>query len=123
MVSPNDDRGLNPGLGLFNRGRFFDAHEVLEDVWRTLPRTSAAKKPVQGLVQLAVAFHHESRGNLRGARSVLDRALRNLDSAESSFPNLDLEQLRRSVAEWRRYLADGQQRPAPLRITWRNPTP
>ena len=55
--------------------------------------------------------------------AVLDRALRNLDSAESSFPNLDLEQLRRSVAEWRRYLADGQQRPAPLRITWRNPTP
>ena len=31
------DESVGAGLELFNRGHFFDAHEVLEDVWRALP--------------------------------------------------------------------------------------
>ena len=66
------------GLDLFNRAHFYDAHEVLEDVWRPSPRGRPLRRHLQGLVQLAVALHHESRGNVIGARSVLDRV-----SAES----------------------------------------
>ena len=112
---------LQSGTNAFNRTHFFDAHEILEDVWRTLPRTSAAKKHVQGLVQLAVAFHHESRGNLLGARSVLDRALRNLAGAETSFPALDIEQLRRDLGDWQQHLAGAGPRPLPPRIRERDP--
>lgn len=108
-------------LGLFNRARFFDAHEVFEDLWRGLPKSSPARKHLQGLVQVAVAFHHESRGNLSGAKSVLDRALRNLAGAEVSFPNIEVEQLRNDMLAWQVYLADRQQRPRALpRITLRN---
>jgi hypothetical protein len=57
------------------------------------------------LVQLAVALHHESRGNFVGARSVLDRGLRNLAGAEDSFPELDLERLRTELGDWQRHLA------------------
>jgi uncharacterized protein len=122
MSRPKDDPNLDAGIDLFNRAQFFDAHEVLEDVWRALPNTSAVKKHLQGLVQLAVAFHHESRGNLRGARSVLERALRNLTGAERSFPALDIEQLSRDLADWQRHLAGTAPRPLPLpRITERNP--
>lgn len=117
------DRAFDRGLDLFNRARFFDAHEVLEDVWRALPRTSAVKKHLQGLVQLAVAFHHESGGNLRGARSVLDRALRNLTGAETSFPTLDLGQLRAGMADWQKHLAGAVPRPAPPQIVARKPPP
>jgi hypothetical protein len=109
--------GLDRGIDLFNGGQFFDAHEVLEDVWRTLPRSSAAKKHLQGLVQLAVAFHHQSRGNRRGARSVLDRAVGNLTGAEISFPTLDLVQLRCDVADWQKHLAGAARRPASPHIT------
>ena len=116
----NNDQGLNRGLELFNRTCFFEAHEILEDVWHTLPRTSAEKKHMQGLVQLAVAFHHESRDNLRGARSVLDRALRNLAGAETSFPALDIEQLRRDLGAWQQHLAGAGPRPAPPRIKERD---
>jgi len=122
MNKPLNDRDLNKGLDLFNRARFFDAHEVLEDVWRALPRTSAAKKHLQGLVQLAVAFHHESRRNLRGARSVLDRALRNLNGAEASLPALDLGRLRADMADWQKHLAGAAPRPKPPQITRRDPT-
>ena len=122
MNRPHHDQDLNRGLDLFNRAHFFDAHEALEDVWRTLPRTSATKKHLQGLVQLAVAFHHESRGNLRGALSVLDRALRNLTDAERSFPALDLARLHAEMADWQKHLAGAAPRPAPPQIALRDPT-
>jgi len=105
---------FNRGLDLFNRAHFFDAHEALEDVWRALDRDGPGDRPsprnlrqhVQGMVQLAVAFHHESTGNHEGARSVLDRALRNLNGADSSFPDLDLDRLRAELALWQRFLND-----------------
>jgi predicted metal-dependent hydrolase len=99
---------FNRGLGLFNRAHFFDAHEVLEDVWRALPRDISSARHlrlhVQGMVQLAVAFHHQSKGNHVGARSVLERAVRNISGADSSFPDLDLDRLRADLGLWRQHL-------------------
>jgi predicted metal-dependent hydrolase len=99
---------FNRGLDLFNGAHFFDAHEVLEDVWRALPRDLSSGRHlrlhVQGMVQLAVAFHHQSKGNHVGARSVLERAMRNISGADSSFPDLDLDRLRAELALWRQHL-------------------
>src|SRR3981081_3986398 len=96
---------INSGVSLFNRAHFFDAHEVLEDVWRSVPRDLASSRHLrlhlQGLVQLVVAFELQSKGNHVGARSVLERAMRNLNGADSSFPDLDLERLRADLAPWR----------------------
>ncbi len=100
------------GLVLFNSGHFFDAHEALEDVWREVPRHSRLRRHLQGLVQLAVAFHHQSTGNLVGAQSVLERALRNLAGAKDSFPEVDWERLRSSLKPWREYLAEARRKPA-----------
>jgi predicted metal-dependent hydrolase len=104
---------LNAGLDLFNRGLFFDAHEVLEDVWRPLPGNRPLRRHLQGMVQLAVAFHHQSTGNHAGASSVLERALRNLAGADSSFPELDLERLHADLEIWRRYLEDSDSQLGP----------
>ena len=99
---------LRHGVALFNRAHFFDAHEVLEDVWRSVPRDCASRRHLrlhlQGMVQLAVAFHHQSKGNHVGARSVLERAMRNISSADSSFPDLDLDRLRAELEIWRQRL-------------------
>ena len=92
------------GVELFNHAHFFDAHEVLEDLWRPIPRDAPLRRHLPGMVQLAVAFHHESTGNYVGARSVLARALRNLNGAENSFPNLDLARLRADLELWLRFL-------------------
>ena len=93
---------------LFNSGRFFDAHEVLEDAWREAPRHSPLRRHLQGMVQLAVAFHHQSKGNHVGARSVLERAVRNISGADISFPDLDLDRLRAELEIWQRYLDRSQ---------------
>ena len=111
------------GVDLFNRGHFFEAHEALEDVWRALPRDSASRRRfrlhLQGLIQVAVAFHHYSTGNLVGARSVLARALRNLRGAERSFPDLDFDGLRAELADWQRHLAGTGLRPRAAHISFK----
>jgi len=98
------------GIDLFNRAHFFDAHEALEDVWRPLPRDRPSRRHlrlhVQGMVQLAVAFHHASTGNYVGARSVLERGIRNLSGADSSFPEVDFDRLHAELMPWRKYLDD-----------------
>ncbi len=103
---------LRHGVALFNRAHFFDAHEVLEDVWRSVPRDCDSRRHLrlhlQGMVQLAVAFHHQSTGNHVGARSVLERAMRNLNGADSSFPDLDLDRLRAELEVWRQHLDDSK---------------
>jgi predicted metal-dependent hydrolase len=123
MTISLQDRNFERGVDLFNRAHFFDAHEVLEDVWRALPRDLPSRRRLrlhlQGLIQLAVAFHHESTGNLVGARSVLERGLRNLKGAESSFANLDLDRLRAELADWQKHFAGSAPRPKLPRIAKR----
>ena len=96
------------GLALFNSSRFFDAHEVLEDAWREAPHHSPLRRHLQGMVQLAVAFHHQSKGNHVGARSVLERAMRNLNGSDNSFPDLDLDRLRTELEIWRQHTDDSK---------------
>jgi uncharacterized protein len=121
MTMPPTHGDLSRGIDLFNRAHFFDAHEVLEDVWRPLPRDRPLRRHLQGMVQLAVAFHHESTGNHVGARSVLERAMRNLNGADSSFPDLDLDRLRAELADWQKHLASAAPRPKTPQIATRKP--
>jgi len=97
------------GIALFNRARFFDAHEVLEDVWR--PARGRRRRFLQALIQVAVGLHHHSCGNLVGARSLLARAGNTLASYPASYGGVRLAPLRASLDAWRAALAEG--RPAP----------
>ena len=119
------EEDLKGGLDLFNRAHFFDAHEVLEDVWRALPRDRPSRRRlrlhIQGLIQVAVAFHHHSTGNHVGALSVLKRAMRNLARAESSFPDLDLDRLRADLEIWRQYLDESESTAGPARSIRHHP--
>ena len=54
------------GIELFNRGEFFEAHEVWEDLWHEC--ASADRRFYQALIQAAVAAHHWARGNAAGAK-------------------------------------------------------
>ena len=91
-------------VSLFNDGTFFEAHEAWEDLWRVA--VPPEKQFLQGLIQLAVAFHHHSKGNLAGARSLLDRGYKNLSGYPDDFGGIELVQLRESVSRWRRALAE-----------------
>jgi predicted metal-dependent hydrolase len=109
-----DEAGYRRGLELFNKGDFFDAHEVLEDVWRAAP--AGEKKFLQGLIQVAVGLHHHSRGNLEGARSLLARAHSNLSGYGSRHGDIDLAGLRAQVELWVSALEKGRAAPELPRI-------
>ena len=94
------------GIELFNQEEFYEAHEVLEDVWRL--ETGPHKLFLQGLIQVAVAFHHHSTGNTVGARSLLRRATRNLSAYPTTYFDLNLGLFRLALVDWQRALDEGQ---------------
>lgn len=81
-------------IRLFNTEFFFEAHEVLEDLW--LECTGDQKRFYQGLIQCAVAFAHWKRQNPKGARQVADRALTTLRQFGSEQEGVCVAQLVRS---------------------------
>ena len=72
MSLPSDPR-FAEGIRLFVAEEWFEAHEVLEAVWRETPR-GPDRELLQGLIQLAVASEHWRRGNPRGSRGQWDKA-------------------------------------------------
>jgi uncharacterized protein len=109
-----DRQEYERGLGLFNRGEFYEAHEVLEDVWR--PCRSEERRFLQGVIQVAVALHHHSTGNHVGAASLLARALRNLDAYPEAYLGLDLGGFRQACRRWGEALANGGPLPPPPQL-------
>jgi uncharacterized protein len=62
--TPYDPRYL-AGIVLFNRGDFFEAHEVWESWW--MDTFGPEKTFVKGLIQAAVGLCHFCNGNMSGA--------------------------------------------------------
>lgn len=98
---------LDDFLALYSAGRYFDAHEVLEQAWRRSPE--APMPFLQGLIQWAVALEHHRRGNAHGARALIDRALRNLEGAPPGYLGIDLSACRAAAPALRRSFADWEE--------------
>lgn len=90
------------GVEHFNRGRFFEAHETWEELW--LGSQGEEKRFLQGLIQLAAAFHHFRRGNQAGAKSLASEALRKLQDFAPRRCGLDLKHLLEQMEPWRIFL-------------------
>lgn len=71
--------GLNSAVRLFNAGRYFEAHEVLEtQCWVGLP-LSVEKLFFQGFIQLCAGFVHWQKGNFYGFKKKLTQGFQKLD--------------------------------------------
>ena len=98
MDAHERERLYRQGLDAFNSARFYDAHEHWEEVWLKVPNPE--KMFLQGLIQVAAAFHHHSRANLLGTRNLLREGLLKLDRFPDIYGDLEIEALRVSVREW-----------------------
>ena len=96
------------GIELFNRGEFFEAHEVWEDVWNDCP--SAERRFYQALIQAAVAAHHWGRGNATGANRLYNSGRKYMEPFRPAHRGLAVDEFWTAMAA---HLAGG---PAP-RIT------
>jgi uncharacterized protein len=75
------------GIVLFNRGDYFEAHEVWEQLW--MDCASPEKKFYQGLIQAAVGLCHFCNGNVRGARKLYHSSKDYMNRFGSPFLGLD----------------------------------
>ncbi|MBI3316428.1 MAG: DUF309 domain-containing protein [Candidatus Omnitrophica bacterium] len=109
-------------IELFNREKFFEAHEVLELLWRRekggvhrlIKRQSAAGSSgtvrsarrdfYHGLIQIAAACVHIQRGTPEGGKQLLTTSAKYLKPYLPIFMELNLEKL---LAETRAALFEG----------------
>lgn len=89
------------GIEHFNAARYFDAHEVWEEIW--LRSSGQTKVFYQMLIQAAVGLHHYERGNARGARGMHSNVIEKLGRLPSIFMSLDLADFSR---QFRDHLAE-----------------
>src|SRR6266849_5150000 len=85
------------GLGHIRAGRFFEAHEELELVWRAAP--AEERDFYQGLVHVAVAWYQAERGRKIGTERQLAKALRRLEPFAPTHRGIELEPLLAQLRE------------------------
>ncbi|HUU44352.1 MAG TPA: DUF309 domain-containing protein [Acidobacteriota bacterium] len=70
-------RLFETGLVEFNTGRYFEAHDIWEELWHAL--RGPDRRYLQALIHLAVGAYHHENHNDKGARSQWQKALAKLD--------------------------------------------
>jgi predicted metal-dependent hydrolase len=90
----------------FNRQLFYEAHDVLEDLW--LPdRHGGNGNFYKGLIQLAGAFVHLQKNRLRPSAALFKLARANLETYPAIHEHLDLLAVLAMIAEWLQRLEQG----------------
>ena len=79
---------LDEGIRLFKEGNYFLAHETLEEHW--IEAEESERDFYQGLIHLAVGFHHHERGNQNGAKSQFKKALNRLRDYPAEHNGVDI---------------------------------
>jgi predicted metal-dependent hydrolase len=106
--------GLERGLELIRAGAYFEAHEELEDEWRETPPPE--RDFLQGLVHVAVAWHHAGRQNRPGCERQLEKARRRLEPYRPSHRGVDVDRVLAQVARARLRVAAGELTLGPVDI-------
>ena len=90
---------MRQGVDLFNAGRFFESHELLESFYL---ETEDAHKPfVEGLIQLAVAFRiFNEFGELKGPVRMIYQALIRLENYQPAFLQIRVKELSEAMEAW-----------------------
>ena len=85
------EQAFEHGLELLRGGRFFAAHEALEEAWRSAE--AAERDFFQGLVHVAVAWYQAGRGNRVGCERQLAKASRRLSPYAPQHRGLEVAAL------------------------------
>ncbi len=83
----------------FNRQLFYEAHDVLEDLWLS-DRHGVDGNFYKGLIQLAGAFVHLQKNRLRPAAALFKLALANLEKYPRFHKQLDLKAVQALAQKW-----------------------
>jgi hypothetical protein len=97
-MATGDERRFGRGIAHFNAQEYFEAHEVWEELW--LVAREPEKTFLQGLIQVAAAFHHHARENAKGARSLLAAGIAKLQGFPDDHRGIAVSDLRTEAKSW-----------------------
>ena len=89
----------------FNAQLYYEAHDVLEEVWLPI-RGQAQAKFYQGLIQMAGGFVHLQKNRLGPAARLFALALVNFEAYPGCHAGVDLDVIRQICREYRQAVLD-----------------
>ena len=98
----------------FNRQLFYEAHDVLEELWLADGKTGANYGFYKGLIQFAGAFVHLQKGRLRPAAALFKLSRSYLEKYPSPHQQLDVAHVLALGAQWVEWLEQGSYAENPL---------
>jgi uncharacterized protein len=90
------ERAVSEAVSLFNSERFWEAHEVLESLWRV--SEGDEKVTLQGLILVCAALVHVQKGEMDVALGILRRARPKLELDDRLYDGVDIKKVRARVA-------------------------
>lgn len=85
------------GLIKYKIGDFYSAHELWEDMWHN--KQLKDRIFIQGLIQISASFFKIQCGNLRGARSLLEKSMNKFEEYSEIHRNIDVDKLKKDLLE------------------------
>jgi predicted metal-dependent hydrolase len=105
-MSPEIRERFLEGLKKFNEKKFYDAHDIWEDVWFAV--RGKDRSFYQGLIHLAVGFHHiANKKNSLGANLQLRKSVAKLSEYAPEHEGIELTALLKKVQKCIMALKDG----------------
>jgi hypothetical protein len=107
LLAGLDARGLDLRYAgffvCFDRGQYFEAHDVLEELWLE-DRRGPDGDFYKGLIQLAGAFVHLQKNRLRPAAALFTLAINHLEEYRSPHRFLAVRGVMDLASDWRQRL-------------------
>ncbi len=85
------------GIHLFNEGKYFEAHEIWEEIWGE--SVGLEKKFYQALIMVAVALLKRESNIPGGAEKMYQRALERLAELPDSYFGIDIREFEKEFRE------------------------
>jgi len=96
-LTAGEQAQLEHGIALFNSGKFWHSHEAWEEIWKGHPEDG--RFFVQGLIQLAAAYHQLGKRIYRGVVIHLKQAQERLKLFPPDFLGIDVPAILQVINE------------------------
>ena len=91
------DEAIKRAMQLFNDEKYWQAHEVLEYVWKN--ESGIEKDILNGIILVAAAFVHDEKDEPDVCIAILQRARKKLGRASGTYYGIDLSRIADRISE------------------------
>ena len=93
----NFQEAFNNAIDLFNKRKWYEAHDAFEDIWNNLDGDE--RQIIQGIIQVSVSQFHLTKGNFNGATILLGEGLGRIKNRTNNNLGIDLESFCKSLED------------------------